>query len=60
MIGFYPGLAIVHAGLLGGGRPDQLDSGSSFVRCMCAAGDKEGDEADDERDRPFTRWRAIV
>lgn len=54
MIGFYPDLAIAYAGLLGGGRSDRPDSGSSFVRCMCAASAKEGDHADDEGDRPFT------
>jgi hypothetical protein len=58
MIGFHPDLAIVYAGLLGCGRSDQPNSGVSFVRSMCAAGDKEGDQegdqADDERDRPFT------
>jgi hypothetical protein len=54
MIDFYPDLAIVYGGLLGGGRSGQPDSGSSFVRCSCAAGDKEGDKADDERGRPFT------
>jgi hypothetical protein len=54
MVGFYPDLAIVYAGLLGGGRSVQPDSGSSFARRMCAASDKEGDQADDEGDRPFT------
>jgi hypothetical protein len=54
MIDFYPDPAKVYAGLLGGGRPDQPDSGSRFVRCMCAASYKEGDPADDEGDRPFT------